>query len=79
MFSGHDVDPPDGSQLNLAHLTRTTATVVVGHVQLAQRRLRRGEDRARVDGHLAAIEAAMRAFVAHVEQLEHRHDEPPDA
>src|SRR5690242_9526895 len=47
-----------------ARLLCNTATVVLGRVQLAQRRLQGDADLARLDGDLAAIEAVTRALIA---------------
>jgi hypothetical protein len=75
MAGGDPMQARGDGQLPLPHLVRTTAAVIVGHAQLARRRLRRGDDPARVDGHLTAIEAAMRALIELVERDDRR---PPD-
>jgi signal transduction histidine kinase len=57
------------------HDLRTPLTVVLGRAQLARRRLRRGDDPARVDTELEALEAAVARLVAAVERLDRR--DPP--
>ena len=52
------------------HELRTPLTVAVGRVQLLRRRLRRGEDPARLATELEAVEAALVRLVAAVERVD---------
>ena len=52
------------------HELRTPLCVVVGRVQLRQRRLRRGDEPARVAAELEAIEAALVRLAAAVERAD---------
>ena len=52
------------------HELRTPLCVVVGRVQLLRRRLRRGDDAARVAAELEAIEAALVRLAAAVERAD---------
>jgi len=71
MPNGESTDNPT-APLDVPHLVQTAAAVVIGRAQLAQRQLRRRDDPAKLDGHFAAMEAAMRALIAQVERV----DEP---
>ena len=52
------------------HDLRTPLCVVVGRVQLLRRRLRRGDDPARVAAELETIEAALVRLAAAVERVD---------
>ena len=52
------------------HALRTPLCVVVGRVQLLRRRVRRGEDPARLAAELEAIEAALVRLAAAVERVD---------
>jgi two-component system OmpR family sensor kinase len=55
-------------QADRLHDVRTPLSVVVARVQLLRRRLRRGDDPARVAAELEALEAALVRLVATIER-----------
>lgn len=61
---------PLSERETVAHDLRMSVTVVVGRVQLLRRRLRRGDDLARVASELEAIEEAISRLITSVEQLD---------
>jgi signal transduction histidine kinase len=74
-----DPPPPTTNRREHAqrlHELRTPLTVVLGRVQLARRRLRRGDDPTRVEAELEAVEAAVARLAAVVERLDR--GGPPD-
>jgi hypothetical protein len=72
MSDGPSADDNALPPLDMRHLVRTAAAVVIGRAQLAQRQRRRGDDPAKLDGHMAAIEAVMRALIAAVDAPDDR-------
>jgi signal transduction histidine kinase len=63
-----DEAPGEAAERARMHDVRTPLSVVVARVQLLRRRLRRGDDPARVAAEVEALEAALVRLVAAIER-----------
>ena len=65
----------DDQEVGLTHELSTALTVLKGRIQLLRRRLRRGDDVARLETELDAIEAEMARLMRTVAKVQGRNED----